>query len=123
MKHRVLVADDDQAILESITLILEDAGYVVETSSDGETIQKIHSFQPEVILLDMWMSGIDGRDICREVKKQTTICHIPVIMISASRNVKQASDEVGADDFIEKPFEMDVLLEKVEQHIEKRQSS
>ena len=61
-KKRVLVADDDQGILDALTMMLEDAGYDVTTTPNGETVQKMKDNFPDLILLDIWMSGMDGRD-------------------------------------------------------------
>jgi CheY-like chemotaxis protein len=114
---KILVADDDPAIVESVTLILEEFGYEVESTVDGETIYKMEKNLPDLLLLDIWMSGQDGRDICKYLKKIETTKHIPIIMISASRDIKKSAKEAGADDFLAKPFQMDALIETIEKHI------
>lgn len=115
-QRRVLVADDDLSILEAIRLILEFDHYRVETVSDARIEDKVASFMPDVILLDIWMSGGDGREICRKMKNDVKFQHIPIILISASKDVQESAKEAGADDFIAKPFEMDELLAKVAQY-------
>lgn len=115
-QRRVLVADDDLSILEAIRLILEFDHYRVETVSDARIEDKVASFTPDVILLDIWMSGGDGREICRKMKNDVKFQHIPIILISASKDVQESAKEAGADDFIAKPFEMDELLAKVAQY-------
>jgi CheY-like chemotaxis protein len=70
-------------------------------------------FKPDLVLLDIWMSGTDGRDICRQIKADPKLKKTPVIMISASKDVISSSKEAGADGFIAKPFEMDHLLSTV----------
>jgi DNA-binding response OmpR family regulator len=65
-------------------------------------------------MLDIWMSGYDGRDICRQLKNDPEFSKIPILMISASRDIRQSAIDAGANDFMEKPFEMDSLLNKVE---------
>jgi DNA-binding response OmpR family regulator len=112
-KKKILVADDDFAICEGISMILEDSGYSVTTTTDGRTIMEAKEHLPNVILLDIWMSGVDGRDICKQLKKQEETKHIPIIMISANKDVEQLAKEAGADDFIDKPFQMGELLAKV----------
>lgn len=112
-KKRVLIADDDPAILEVITLMLEDAGYDSRTTVDGHTEKIVKKYLPDVILLDIWMSGLDGRTICKSLKKHKLTMHIPIIMISANKDTEKIAKESGADDFIAKPFEMDDLLKKV----------
>ena len=119
VKQRILVADDDLSILEAITLILELDTYLVETVSDAKVQEKVLTFHPDLILLDIWMSGGDGREICRTLKEDTKLRSIPIIMISASKDVEMSAKEAGADDFIAKPFEMDELLMKVAHHLQK----
>lgn len=117
MKKTILVADDDPAIVESTRLILEEFGYQVESTVDGQTIYKMEKDYPDLLLLDIWMSGQDGREICKYLKSDTETKAIPVIMISASRDIKQSTLEAGADDFLSKPFDMHALLEKIEKWI------
>lgn len=115
----ILVADDDPAIVESVTFILEEFGYQVESTVNGATIYKMEKVYPDLLLLDIWMSGQDGREICKYLKKKELTKNIPVIMISASRDIEQSAKESGADDFIAKPFEMEALVAKVEKYIGK----
>ncbi len=121
MKKKILVADDDPAIVDSIQLMLELEGYEVDTTVYGETIYNMEKVYPDVLLLDIWMSGQDGREICKFLKKNPSTKHIPIIMISASRDVGKSAKEAGADDFIAKPFEMEELLEKVKTTLDKFQ--
>ena len=117
MAKKILVADDDPAIVESTKLILEEFGYDVDTTVDGQTIYKMEKDFPDLLLLDMWMSGQDGREICKYLKKENVTKHIPIIMISASRDIKGSAKDSGADDFIAKPFEMDDLITIVRKYI------
>jgi len=112
-----MIADDDPSILDALKQIFESEGYEVETSINGETVSKIHEFQPDILLLDIWMSGVDGRDICKKLKSQPKTQHIPIIMVSANNDTKGIALAVGADDFVAKPFEMQELLVKVAQHL------
>lgn len=115
-KKRILVADDDPAILEVITLMLEDAGYEVDTSVNGETIEKVHGLLPDLILLDIWMSGMDGRDVCKHLRARKKTRHIPIVMVSANKDAKTIALDAGANDFLAKPFEMNKLLSLVEKY-------
>lgn len=119
MKKKILVADDDAAIVDAIQLILEDANYIVETTLNGEDVIKMKTNFPDLILLDIWMSGQDGRIICAHIKSKKETKHIPIIMISANRDTSQIAKKAGAEDFITKPFEMDDLLNKVEKYLSK----
>lgn len=111
--YKVLVADDDPAIVDAVRMTLEDEGYRVETTVDGTTEQRVRSDRPDLILLDIWMSGVDGRDICRRLKADPATGGIPVIMISANRDTETLARQCGADDFIAKPFDIDTLLDKI----------
>lgn len=115
-KRKILIADDDPAILEALTMMLEDAGYETETTMDGKTVQEVKE-RPDLILLDIWMSGMDGRDICKHVKSKNTTKQIPIIMVSANRDAERIAKEAGADGFIAKPFDMSELLAKVSTYI------
>lgn len=115
MKNKkILIADDDEGIVDAVTMILEVMGYEVEYTYDGGTVIDAVKNKPDLILLDIWMSGYDGRDICRQLKSNPEYREIPVLMISASRDIKQSALDAGANDFMEKPFEMDSLLNKVD---------
>ncbi|MDQ3239707.1 MAG: response regulator [bacterium] len=117
MKKKIIVADDDRSIVDVLTMILEDAGYEVESTSNGQTIQKVSEYLPDLLLLDIWMIGVDGRDICKYLKDQKLTKNLPIIMLSANKDTEKISKEAGADDFIAKPFDMDTLLAKAAQHI------
>jgi DNA-binding response OmpR family regulator len=117
-KKKVLVADDDPAILEVITIMLEDDGYAVKTTDNGQTENTAREYLPNVILLDIWMAGMDGRIICKSLKRHKLTKHIPIIMISANKDTKKFAKEAGADDFMAKPFDMNDLLHKVAKYVE-----
>lgn len=113
-QKNIMVVDDDLDILEAISLMLEDAGYMVMTTNKGDFIEHLDTNKlPDMIILDMLLSGSDGRDITRQLKTQARTKHIPIIMLSAHPKAKQEAQTSGADDFLPKPFEMDELLEKV----------
>jgi DNA-binding response OmpR family regulator len=116
-KKMIIAADDDSAILDVLQIMLNDAGYDVRTSLNGESIYTMDDEFPQLFLLDIWMSGNDGREICTYLKSQDTTKHIPVIMISANRDLEEEAKKIGADDFLEKPFNIDDLFTKVAKHI------
>lgn len=117
VRKKILVADDDPAIVDSIQLMLELHDYEVSTTVDGETIYKMEKEYPDLLLLDIWMSGQDGREICKYLKNNPLTKHIPIIMISASRDIIRSAKDAGADDFIAKPFQMEELLSKVAKYV------
>lgn len=110
---KILAADDDPVILEVLTFMLEDAGYDVKTTVNGQTEQIAQEFLPDLILLDIWMAGSDGRTICKSLKSHRLTQRIPIIIISANKDTNKIAKEIGADDFLAKPFEMEELLNKV----------
>lgn len=116
---KILVADDDLAILDATSMILTDEGYDVQTTANGATVQDLKDNFPDLLLLDIWMSGQDGRDICKFIKTNEKTKHIPVIMVSANRDTEKIAREAGAEDFIAKPFDIDELLQKVDKYINK----
>jgi DNA-binding response OmpR family regulator len=110
MGKKIYVADDDPAILEVIELVLEDAGFEVETSTDGLSILQERSDFPDLILLDIRMSGTNGGDICRSLKEERKTRHLPVILVSANKDLEDIARNCGADAVIAKPFDIDDLL-------------
>jgi DNA-binding response OmpR family regulator len=110
---RILVIEDDPAILESIRDVLELEGYQVETSTRyGEySADAFRAPLPNLIILDMLLSGHDGRKICKQLKSRKETRDIPVILISAHPEARNTAFEAGADDFIAKPFDIDQLAE------------
>lgn len=110
---KILVVDDNTDILQVVELILKSNGMQVEGVSDGnEAIERIGKFKPDIVLLDVYIGGVDGRDICRKLKANEETTSIPVIMFSAQSNRVEAS-ECKAEDFIGKPFEVTDLMGKI----------
>jgi CheY-like chemotaxis protein len=114
---KVMIADDDPGIVDSLSMMLEFEGYEVSSTLNGATLLNMDKNLPDLLLLDIWMSGIDGRDICRQLKQQPHTSHLPILMISASKDIQGSAPQAGADDFLAKPFEMDELLQKIQQTI------
>ncbi len=111
-QKRITVADDDPGILDAVSMMLEMEGYEVNATLNGNTVLNQNEL-PDVYILDIWMSGSDGRELCKQLKSDEKTKNIPVILISASNNLKQSAETAGADDFLAKPFEIDALLEKI----------
>jgi CheY-like chemotaxis protein len=113
----VMIADDDPGILDAVSIMLEFDGYEVRSTLNGAELLHLETDLPDVLLLDIWMSGVDGRDICRQLKQKPQTSGMPVILISASKDIERSARDAGADDFLAKPFEMDDLLKKVADYI------
>ena len=113
--RRIFIADDDSDILDILKLMLQTRGYHVLVSNDGSQLFEYAPEQlPDLVLLDIWMSGIDGRDICAGLKNNENTKDIPVLFISANSNIQAIAKECGAEGFIAKPFDMETLLNKVD---------
>lgn len=111
---RIFIADDDQDILEIISMILHTKNYDIQATSDANDIFKLDNNNlPDLILMDIWMSGLDGREICKCLKTDAHTKDIPFIFISANSNIEEITKEYKADDYIAKPFEMQDLLSKI----------
>lgn len=111
---KILVVDDDTDILSVMEILLTMKGFEVQVTSKGEnTFPKIESFKPDLILLDVLISGHDGRVICKKLKSDKETSHIPVIMFSAHPGAAASIAEYGANDFIAKPFDVNNLMKKV----------
>lgn len=112
-KKKILIVDDDANIAELISLYLTKECFQCEIAEDGETALKLHdSFQPDLMLLDIMLPGIDGYDVCREIRKNHST---PIIMLSAKGEVfdKVLGLELGADDYIIKPFDSKEMVARV----------
>ncbi len=112
-----MIVDDDEGILDALSMMLQYKGYEVVTCTNGNTILAMQQDYPDLLLLDIWMSGIDGRNVCRQLKEKIQTKKIPIIMISASKDIERSAIDSGADDFLAKPFEMNELIKKIELNI------
>ncbi|HVB72112.1 MAG TPA: response regulator transcription factor [Ktedonobacteraceae bacterium] len=119
MRKRILVAEDDAGIGEMLHEMLEDAGYEVEIQVDGQAVQQMAEPFPDLLFLDIRLSGTDGRTICRQLKSQEATHHLPIILLSAHKDTRQMARDAGADDFLAKPFEMGDLLALVAKYVER----
>ena len=117
MDKKVLVVEDDQAILEVVTIVLEGEGYSVFSADTEEDIYNIlNKHQPDVMLLDIWLSGIDGGAIATKLKSNKQTSKLPIIVISANFETEKIAKQSGADDFLLKPFNIDDLINVVKKH-------
>ncbi len=110
----ILIADDDGAIVDALTMLLQMEGYEVVSTLDGTLLRRLGPDLPDLLLLDIWMSGENGKELCRLLKTQEQTRKLPIVLMSASRDVEESAREAGADAFLAKPFQMDELLETVE---------
>ncbi|MET0637705.1 MAG: response regulator [Chitinophagaceae bacterium] len=114
---KIIIAEDDPAMQDAITLIFERAGYALTVVPNGDPLLNNDFEIPDLFILDKQLSGVDGLDICRFLKAQDSTAGIPVIMLSANPEIGPLSIEAGADGYLEKPFRLKSLLEMVEKHV------
>ena len=122
-KQKILIVDDDQNIAELISLYLEKECFETKIVGDGESAIREHkNWDPDLILLDIMLPGIDGYQVCREVRSGAST---PVIMLSAKGEVfdKVLGLELGADDYMEKPFDSKELVARVKAVLRRYQES
>lgn len=119
MRKKILITDDDEDIIEILTLILTESGYEIHSLTRGNRIiEEIKEFQPDLILMDVMLGDMDGMTICKSIKENSLYSHLPVILISATPDMEESLALHGApNDYLEKPFDIDVLLSKVEKHL------
>src|SRR6195952_1212211 len=114
VSHRLLLADDDRAIRESLERALELEGYVVTSVADGvEAISAVRREPPDVVILDVMMPGVDGLGVCRVIRADGM--RVPILMLTARVEVdaRVAGLDAGADDYLAKPFELEELLARL----------
>ena len=124
MSTKILVVDDDPDILEAISLILEARGYQVVTARDGvDALSKLKEEKPDLMILDLMMPRLDGFGVCKELKdpRWSKYAHIPIIILSSVRQDAsrrryelETGVQLDVDDYVEKPIEHNILLERVE---------
>jgi len=114
MSKRILIIDDNKDLLTMLTAMLKTKGYNIVVSETAENIIPfIKETKPDIIMMDMLLSGSDGREVCRQIKADESIASIPLMMLSAYPQAVSDCLQAGADAFIEKPFDMKVLLYKL----------
>ena len=117
-QKKILVVDDEPDILEFLQDLLEGEGYTVAITDKAEYVEKLHvDSLPDLILIDVLLSGEDGRKIVKHLKSQEATKHVPVIMFSAHPSAEETVRVAGADDFVAKPFELDEVLAKIAKHV------
>lgn len=118
--HKIILVEDDESIQDVVNKMLVRAGYEVTSYRQGEAILNGQTDIPDLFILDKQLTGVDGLDICRYLKDQTTTSHIPVIMLSANPDIVNLALDAGADGVIEKPFTMKTLLATVSRHLDRK---
>ena len=120
----VLIVDDDKDVLQTLESILSDRGFKVQTISDQEDIyETILVFEPNVILLDVYLKNSDGRNICMGLKSHYKTKNIPVILFSGDNQLKNNYSEYHAEGFVEKPVRVKALIKRLKDYTYKGKNS
>ena len=112
----VLVADDDEDVLQLVAAVLEEEGYEIETARDGlEALDRLSTRRPDLALLDVRMPGVDGVELSRRIRRNPRTRDVPVILLSALVHAKYVARgfAAGATDYIRKPFSPNELIARV----------
>ena len=111
---RVLVVDDEPMVRETLGQVLTDEGYVVDLAVDGETaLDRVRAACPDAILLDLMMPGMNGRQFLQALRSEPQYAHVPVLLMTAVHGLEVNLQTLGASEVVEKPFNVDELLNKV----------
>lgn len=113
----IFLIEDNPGITDALQLLLGVHGYQVDIWTEGDPLQNLCAPFPNLILLDLLLSGRDGKEVCRKLKQQESTCHIPVIVMSANKDTARIAREIGADDWIAKPFTTQTLLALLSAHL------
>lgn len=115
MNKKIVIFDDDKAILGALESVLDFVDWDLVTFSSGQdAIQVISREKPDLILMDMMLDGFDGRDICRAIKENADLKSIPIILISGQPGAENVTQQdFGPNDFLPKPFNIGDLIDKV----------
>lgn len=118
MNKKIWIVDDDEGILDAVQIVLEQEGYDTEqiTNPAGVVDRLAQETHPDLILLDILMSGVDGRDISQAIKGNEKTRDIPILIMTANIQAEKRFEEAKADALIKKPFDIDDLIAKVQQY-------
>jgi len=121
MPQKILIVDDDHDILSVLKDLLEHEGYeVIALDYTDSIINNITKYNPDLVMLDFLLAGVNGGELCHEIKINSKTSWLPVIMLSAFPRVLDSLGNYGSDAFIAKPFDISVVLKKVKECLENR---
>ena len=120
---KIVLAEDDPDIRYILNLALSQAGYEVEALCDGNSIVEEGRNSPDLFILDKALPTIDGLAICKYLRVNARTRNIPIIMISCYHEIRNKAKKLGVNDFVEKPFDLNVLLEMVDRTIKEQEEN
>lgn len=121
---RILIVDDEPAVADLIEAVLVGEGYTVAIARDGaQGLMLARDWNPDLILMDVMLPGVDGGTAIRRLKSDPATADIPIVAMSAGRNIREQSEELtDADAALSKPFDIDALLAQVAFHLSRRRT-
>jgi two-component system response regulator RegX3 len=120
---RILLVEDESSLVETVRYALEREGFSVDVARDGRiALDRFHEAEPDLVILDLMLPAVSGLDVCRRIRESSTV---PIIMVTAkdSEADKVAGLELGADDYVTKPFSVRELVSRVRAHLRRSQMS
>jgi two-component system, OmpR family, response regulator MtrA len=122
-KGKVLVVDDDSALAEMVSIILRSEGYEPDAVGDGASaLERFRQVQPDLVLLDVMLPGLDGVEVCRQIRRSSPV---PIIMLTARTDTTDVVRglEAGADDYVSKPFKPQELMARIKARFRRREDT
>ena len=120
MKKKILIVEDEETLLSLESILLTSKGYEVKGVMDGPSaLEVVASTKPDLVLLDIMLPGIDGYEVCRQIKANELTRHIPVVMLSARKSNDDLAkgEQAGADWYITKPFRSAMVIETIQRFL------
>ena len=120
---RILLVEDESSLVETMRYALEREGFAVDVARDGRiALDRFHEAEPDLVILDLMLPAVSGLDVCRRIRESSTV---PIIMVTAkdSEADKVSGLELGADDYVTKPFSVRELVSRVRAHLRRSQMS
>lgn len=116
MRRKILIVDDEPNIVLSLEFLMQQSGYEVAIARDGaEALERMHSFQPDLVLLDVMMPVLNGFEVCQKIRENSAWNAVKIVMLSAKGRESEVSKglALGADAYVTKPFSTKELVERV----------
>lgn len=115
---KVLIVDDDEDLLEMVSMMLKINGMQVKGLNAGKLLNAgLTEFDPDILLMDIYLGDSDGRELARDLKDSSRYSHLPVVLYSAGEIEQSSIQASGADYFLRKPFEMSDLINQIQYHV------
>jgi CheY-like chemotaxis protein len=119
--EKILIIDDDPDIITLLQTLLKKEGYEVAAATrESEVYEQVEAFHPHLIVMDVLLAGVDGREICKKLKATEKLHHVPVVICSGHPGAQKNLEYFNADEFLPKPFDSAQFLNCIEMHLAKR---